>query len=80
MKRPKRYQLNTPNRYQLAPQMRDYDAIRVNWVSYLMFMQTSGFGSVSVNIDESGLRYSDQIEETLDRCFFEFGILEIGGI
>jgi hypothetical protein len=58
MKRPKRYQLKTPNRYELAPQMRDYDAIRVNWVSYLMFMQTRGFRSVSVNIDERGLRYS----------------------
>lgn len=50
--------MKTPKRYQLAPQMRDYDAIRVNWVSYLMFMQTHGFQSSSVNIDEHGLRHS----------------------
>ncbi len=55
---PKRYRLQTPNRYQLAPQMRDYDAIGVNWVSYLMFIQTRGFRSASVNIDARGVRFS----------------------
>jgi len=58
MNAPQRFLLNTPKRYQLAPQMRDYDCVRVNWVSYLMFMQTCGFKSEAVNIDERGLRHS----------------------
>lgn len=58
MNAPQRFLLNTPKRYQLAPQMRDYDCVRVNWVSYLMFMQTCGFRSETVNIDERGLRHS----------------------
>lgn len=46
-------------RYSIAPQMRDYDQLGVQWVPYTMFAASADYRSASVNTDRYGLRCSD---------------------
>jgi len=52
----------TLKRYELTPQMRDYDAMKDpaerNYVPYLMYFHRTDFTSPSVNTDRSGFRIS----------------------
>jgi hypothetical protein len=52
----------TLKRYELTPQMRDYDAMKDpgerNYVPYLMYFHRTDFTSSSVNTDRSGFRLS----------------------
>ena len=49
-------------RYELTPQMRDYDAFsdpgNRNYVPYLMYFHQTDFSSQSINTDRSGFRIS----------------------
>ena len=47
-------------RYELAPQLKLYDSIGLEWVPHLMFTQTSNFRSEIVNTDCCGLRFNEK--------------------
>ena len=47
-------------RYELAPQLKPYDEIGIEWVPYLMFIQTMNFRSEIVNTDCYGLRFNEK--------------------
>ncbi|MCL0044718.1 hypothetical protein M1N16_00650 [Nitrospinaceae bacterium] len=46
------------SRYELAPQLKIYDNIGIEWVPHLMFTQTTNFRSEIVNTDCYGLRFN----------------------
>jgi len=45
-------------RYEIAPQLRDYDVLPTDWIPYTMFSQAANYSSESVNTDERGQRFS----------------------
>jgi len=45
-------------RYRLTPQMRDYDALGVSWLPYLMFFQAPDRLLASVSTDKDGFRHT----------------------
>ena len=48
----------TTERYSIAPQMRDYDRLGVEWLPYLMHFHPPNFRSCAVNTDTCGFRFS----------------------
>ena len=48
------------SRYELAPQLKTYDNIGIEWVPHLMFTQTTNFRSEIVNTDCCGLRFNEK--------------------
>ena len=49
---------NNSIRYQLSPQMKDYDKLTHKWVPHSMFTQKPFFRSKTINTDQYGLRYN----------------------
>ena len=47
-------------RYELAPQLKIYDIIGIEWIPHLMFTQTRNFRSEIVNTDCHGLRFNEK--------------------
>ena len=47
-------------RYELAPQLKLYDNIGIEWIPHLMFTQTRNFCSEIVNTDCYGLRFNEK--------------------
>ena len=47
-------------RYELAPQLKLYDNIGMEWIPHLMFIQTRNFRSEIVNTDSYGLRFNEK--------------------
>ena len=45
-----------PRRFELLPQMRDYDRLQLEWMPYLMFRGTQSFQSPSCHTDAYGFR------------------------
>ncbi|MDA0748502.1 MAG: SGNH/GDSL hydrolase family protein, partial [bacterium] len=52
-------------RYEIVPQMREYDRMGVEWMPYLMFFHPPGYVSPVVNTDERGFRVSYKGEEKI---------------
>ena len=48
------------SRYELAPQLKTYDKIGIEWIPHLMFTQTRNFRSEIVNTDCHGLRFNEK--------------------
>jgi len=45
-------------RYNLAPQMKEYDMIGIEWLPYLMYFHTPNYSSDVVNTDSRGFRFT----------------------
>lgn len=57
-------------RYELIPQMRTYEQMRVEWVPHLMNVYESNFRSGVCNTDEHGFRYTLKDSKELDYAAF----------
>jgi len=53
---------NGMKRFSIAPQMREYDSIGIQWIPYTMFTQNSGYRSSVVNTDKFGFRYTGKCD------------------
>ena len=53
-------------RYELLPQMRQYDRASLNWVPYVMFTNSVNVRSKEYNTDEHGFRYTRHGDGWLD--------------
>ncbi len=52
-------------RYQLAPQMRDYDRMKEVWLPHLMYFHSPCFRSEAVNTDRDGFRLTGPLKESV---------------
>lgn len=52
-------------RYEIVPQMREYDRMQMDWVPYLMSFQASGYSSDVVNTDSRGFRINYKGEDAV---------------
>jgi len=55
-------------RYDIVPQMRDYDALGVKWHPYIMYFQQPNYRSSAVNTDGFGFRYTDFNGRRISPC------------
>lgn len=59
-------------RYDIVPQMRDYDALGVKWHPYIMYFQEPNYRSSAVNTDDFGFRYTDLKGHRFSPCTENF--------
>lgn len=55
-------------RYEIVPQMRDYDVLGVKWHPYIMYFQEPNYRSSAVNTDDFGFRYTDFNGRRISPC------------
>lgn len=55
-------------RYSIASQMKEYDAIKSNWIPFIMFMQKPNYRSKVLNTDQFGFRFN-YLNKKIDNIF-----------
>ena len=58
-------------RYDMLPQMRDYDRMSFEWMAYVMYTNSREFRSAACNTDAHGFRYTWRNEDCLDYSVFQ---------
>jgi len=62
--------LTMERRYELLPQMREYDGMKINWTPYVMFTNQLNVRLKVCNTDDHGFRYTLHANKWLDYAAF----------